>query len=125
MLSFDTSIIGMLQGVRVELTCANAGDALSLARPRARLAWIASLIPPECDEPRRVLEMVAQVGSEIGLGQERDPRDAARLNAVVQAVAAVTDYLENPRATDTIPAMEEAERSLAAVSNRRGNGSRH
>ena len=118
MLSPDTSIIGLLNGVRVELTSADAGNALSLARPRAMLAWIASLLPPESEEPRRVLDMVAQLGAEIGLGGERDPRDAARLNVAVQAVTAVTDFLANPQSSDGTPAMAEAEATLAAVSSR-------
>ena len=117
MLSLDTSIIGLLRGVRVELTCASVGDTLSLARPRARLAWIASLLPPECDDPRRVLDTIAQVGAEIGLGLHRSSRDTIRLKAAVQAVTSVMDHLANPRSSEARRSMEEAERTLTAVSN--------
>ena len=96
----DTSILELLRGVRVDLAHAGAGDTVSLARPRARLAWIASLMPPECSEQRRLLDMAAQFAAEIGLDHSGSRRDMHRLQSAVGAVIAVEDYFLNSRSDE-------------------------
>jgi hypothetical protein len=113
MASLDTSLLELLRGVRVDLACATDTNTTSLARPRARLAWIASLIPPECAQQRRLLDTAAQVAAEIGLGNVGGIHDDTRLRATVAAVSAVVEYFANPRSEDGSRMMEEAGRQLA------------
>lgn len=98
MITRDTSILELLRGVRAELAHASAGDIVSLARPRARLAWIASLMPSECSEQRRLLDMAAQCAAEIGMDHSGISRDMLRLQSAVGAVRAVEAYFSNSRA---------------------------
>jgi hypothetical protein len=100
MVSIDSSVLESLRAARVELAHASGGDTVSLARPRARLTWIASIIPAECAEQRRLLEMAAQIASEVGLAQS-PTRDGARLQSAVDAVTAVLNFFANPGASQT------------------------
>lgn len=100
MITRDTSILELLRGVRADLAHASVGDIVSLARPRARLAWIASLMPPECSEQRRLLDMAAQFAAEIGLDHTGSSRDMHRLQSAVGAVSKVEAYFSNPRSDE-------------------------
>ncbi len=114
----DTPILELLRGVRGELSSAGAGSTVSLARPRARLAWIASLMPPECSEQRRLLDMAGQVAAEIGLGQVGGSRDIYRLQSAVGAVSAVVDYFSNPRSDGATRMIDGARRDLEEAAQR-------
>ena len=118
MATLDTSIIELLRGVRVDLAYATGGTTVSLARPRARLAWIASLIPPECTEQRRLLDMSAQVVAEIGLGKIGGMHDISRLRAAVTAVTAVLEYFANPWSAESSRIMAEAAEELTSAAAR-------
>ncbi|MDQ2668272.1 MAG: hypothetical protein M3Z05_20065 [Gemmatimonadota bacterium] len=113
MVSLDNSLLELLRGVHVDLTRAVDASTTSLARPRARLAWIASLIPPECVQQRKLLDSAAQVAAEIGLGHVGGIHDATRLEATVAAVNAVVEYFANPRSEEGRRMMEDAVRQLA------------
>ena len=113
MVSLDTALLELLRGVHMDLARATDANTTSLARPRARLAWIASLIPPECAQQRRLLDTAAQVAAEIGLGHVGGIHDATRLQAAVAAVSAVVEYFENPRSEEGRRMMDEAGRQLA------------
>lgn len=113
MVSLDTALLELLRAVSVDLARATEANTTSLARPRARLAWIASLIPPECAQQRRLLDTAAQVASEIGLGHVGGIHDATRFEATAAAVSAVVEYFANPRSEEGRRMMEEAARQLA------------
>ena len=100
MITRDTSILELLRGVRADLAHASANDIVSLARPRARLAWIASLMPPDCSEQRRLLDMAAQWAAEIGMDHSGISRDMLRLQSAVGAVCAVEAYFLDPRSDE-------------------------
>ena len=112
MVSLDNSLLELLRGVRVDLARTTEANTISLARPRARLAWIASQIPPECAEQRRLLDTAAHVAAEIGLGHMGGIHDATRLAAAVAAVNAVIEYFADPRSEESRRMMEEAGRQL-------------
>lgn len=113
MVSLDTSLLELLRGVRVDLARTRDPSTASLARPRARLAWIASLIPPECAHQRHLLDMAAQVAAEIGLGDADTAQDTTRLRAAVAAVNAVVESLANPASHEGTRMMDDARQELA------------
>lgn len=118
----NASILGLLRGVRTELLGASAMDTATLARPRARLAWVASLMPAECSDERSMLDMAAQVAAGIGLGRVGAPRDTCRLQAVAEAITAVEEYISNPHPEEARHMMVEARGKLAAIAaGGRGN----
>jgi hypothetical protein len=99
MTTTDRSILDLLRGVRLELDSAGDVDTVSLARPRAKLAWIASLIPDQRPAPRQLLNLAAEVASVIGIDDSAVEPDQLRLVATRTAVSAVVEYLEDPAAT--------------------------
>jgi hypothetical protein len=113
MISLDNSLLELLRGVRLDLARSNHPTSVTLARPRARLAWIASLVPPECAEQRRLLDSAAQVAAEIGLGSSV-VQDSVRLRAAVGAVSAVVEYFTDPSSEEGRRMMDEAGRQLGA-----------
>jgi|GEM_PF-4459099 len=112
MLTPDQSILQLLRGVRVELDSVNDLDTVSLARPRAKLAWIASLLSDQRPAPRRLLDLAAEVVSVIGLEESAGDPDHSRLLATSAAVSAVVEYLEDPAATSTQGLVAEAGQQL-------------
>ena len=118
MTTADRSILELLRGVRLELECANDMDTVSLARPRAKLAWIASLLPEKRPVPRRLLDLAAEVASEIGLEQRELEPDQRRLMATSAAVSAVVEYLMDPAATSTQGLLADAGQQLMVAIGR-------
>jgi hypothetical protein len=112
MLTTDRSILELLHGVRLELDSANDVDTVGLARPRAKLAWIASLISEQRPAPRRLLDLAAEVASAIGLDASAGEPDHHRLVATRAAVSAVVEYLKNPAASHTEGLVAEAGQQL-------------
>lgn len=115
--SLDNSLLELLRGVRMDLAHAEGPSTISLARPRARLAWIASLIPAECTQQRLLLDSAAQVAAKIGLGHADIAQDAMRLQAAVGAVSAVVEYFADPSSEEGRRMMDEAGRQLAESSH--------
>lgn len=118
MTTADKSILELLRGVRLELDCANDMDTVSLARPRAKLAWIASLLPEKRPAPRRLLDLAAEVASEIGLDQRELEPDHRRLMATSAAVSAVVEYLMDPADSSTQGLLADAGQQLMVAIGR-------
>jgi two-component system chemotaxis sensor kinase CheA len=96
MTSAEKSLPELLRGVRAELDIATTTDTVSLARPRAKLAWIASMLSPQRAEARRLLDLAAEVASAIGLVETEVEEDTRRLNATRGAVGAALEHLADP-----------------------------
>lgn len=96
MTSAEQSLPELLRGVRAELDTATTADTVSLARPRAKLAWIASMLPAQRAEARRLLDLAAEVASAIGLVETEGDDDTRRLNATRGAVGAALEHLADP-----------------------------
>lgn len=96
MISAEQSLPDLLRGVRAELDAATTSDTVTLARPRAKLAWIASTLPPQRADARRLLDLAAEAASAIGITLESDEEDLRRLNAVRAAVCAAVEHLTDP-----------------------------
>ena len=118
MTTADKSILELLRGVRLELDGANDMDTVSLARPRAKLAWIASLLPEKRPAPRRLLDLAAEVASEIGLEQQEVEPDQRRLLATSAAVSAVVEYLMDPADSSTQGLLADAGQQLMVAIGR-------
>lgn len=110
MTSPQASIPDLLRGVCAELEAASARDSVSLARPRAKLAWIASLVPASC--ARRLLDTASEVTSAIGLNDTQAEADIARLEAARRAVGVVVECLADHPARDLTPRMNRAGQQL-------------
>ncbi|MEP6619839.1 MAG: chemotaxis protein CheW [bacterium] len=96
MTSADQSLPELLRGVRAELDAASTRDTVTLARPRAKLAWIASTLPQQRAEARRLLDLAAEAASAIGITLESEDEDQRRLAAVRAAVCAAIEHLTEP-----------------------------
>ena len=96
MISAEQSLPDLLRGVRAELDAVTTSDTVTLARPRAKLAWIASTLPPQRAEARRLLDLAAEAASAIGITLESDDEDLRRLSAVRAAVSAAVEHLTEP-----------------------------
>jgi hypothetical protein len=96
--TIDDSIPELLRGVCDDLDAASTHDAVSLARPRAKLAWIASLVP--ASRERRLLDAAAEVASSIGLYEAQADADVTRLDATRQAVELVVRCLGRENTPD-------------------------
>jgi hypothetical protein len=96
MTSAEKSLPELLRTVRAELDAATQVDTVSLARPRAKLAWIASLLSARNEDARSVLGFASEVASAIGLVEAEIDADRTRLNATRMAVSAVGEYLDDP-----------------------------
>lgn len=90
--TLEQSLCDLLRGVREELDAANTRDSATLARPRAKLAWIASLIPPG-NGARRLLDIASELASSIGIYPAQAGADVIRLEAARSAVSLVVDCL--------------------------------
>jgi hypothetical protein len=112
MTTADRSLTELLRGVRRELDSASGMDTVSLARPRAKLAWIASLLPDQRPAPRRLLDLAAEVVSAIGLDDRAIEPDHQSLVATRAAVTAVEEYLRDPAAPSTQGVLAEAGQQL-------------
>ena len=96
MTSAEQSLPDLLRGVRAELDAATPGDTATLARPRAKLAWIASMLPTQRGEARRLLDLAAEAASAIGTTLEGEQEHQRCLNAVRAAVGAAIEHLAAP-----------------------------
>lgn len=110
MSTLDNSIPDLLRGVCDDLEAASTHDAVSLARPRAKLAWIASLVPASSE--RRLLDTAAEVASAIGLYEAQADEDITRLDATRQAVGLVVQCLGKGDTPDAQPLMDCAGEQL-------------
>lgn len=110
MSTIDDSIPELLRGVCDDLDAATTHDAISLARPRAKLAWIASLVP--ASRERRLLDAASEVASSIGLYEAQADADVTRLDATRQAVELVVRCLGSENTPDAQPLLDSAGRQL-------------
>ena len=110
MTSMDASIPELLRSVYQELQAASTRDSASLARPRAKLAWIASMVP--ASSARRLLDTASEVASAIGLYETQADADVARLDAARRAVGVVVECLADHPAEDVMPRRNGAGQQL-------------
>lgn len=114
----DRSIQELLRGVCLELESARRIDSASLARSRAKLAWIASLLPDQCPAPKRLLDLAAEVASAIGLDERMAGPDRRRLHATSAAASAVLEYLRDPASSSNQGRLADAGQQLLRASGR-------
>jgi two-component system chemotaxis sensor kinase CheA len=96
MTSAEQSLPDLLRGVRADLEVAWTQDSATLARPRAKLAWIASTLPAQRAEARRLLDLAAEAASAIGISLASNDDDLRVLAAVRAAVVAAAEHLSEP-----------------------------
>lgn len=100
----------MLRGVCADLDAATTCDTASLARPRAKLAWIASLVPD--GGARRLLDAASEVTSIIGLDEAQADADVVRLDAARNAVGLAVRCLTHRVGTTDDMLIERAGQQL-------------
>lgn len=114
MSSMDQSIPILLRGICHELEAATADDTVSLARPRAKLAWIASLVP--ASGARRLLDAAVEATSAIGLYEAQAGADVARLDAARSAVGLAAECIQQGATTGDESSFQQAgQRLLGAL----------
>ncbi len=107
----DQSITSLLRGICSDLdAAATSCDTVSLARPRAKLAWIASLVP--ASGARRLLDTASEVASSIGLDEAQADADAVRLDAARNAVGLAVRCLTHRSTTGDDRLIERAGQQL-------------
>ena len=109
--SLEESLCELLRGVCDDLDSANARDSATLARPRAKLAWIASLIPSG-NGARHLLDTASELASAIGLYDGQAGADVIRLEAARSAVRLVIDCLATGSPAENEVLMERLGRQL-------------
>lgn len=108
----EESIPELLRAVGAELDATTTVSTTSLARARAKLAWIASLVPDQRSEARHLLDFAAEVASEIGLVEAEAEFDIQRFRATRRAVGAAEQFLADPDGVSNRRKLSEMRRTL-------------